>query len=132
MCGAKVGVSLVNGAFLGFAGNVEYDPSVLVRLLGGLPLSLPVELVPLLGQADDTVGGFLRRALGLLGVRADCGSGFSFQGAVCRKVGVIAVRGYADVGVSTLSRVACQLKESASGNLPSTADHVWKLLCKPG
>jgi hypothetical protein len=67
-----VGPSLV----LGFAGNVTNGPSRTDRLLGGRPRSLPVDVVLLLGQADETAGPCRRRERGLEleGVTADCGS----------------------------------------------------------
>jgi hypothetical protein len=56
---------------LGLAGKVEYGPSVVVRLLGGLPLTLPAEKVPLLGQADETAGPCLLLGRADDGVMAD-------------------------------------------------------------
>lgn len=53
-----VGASLV----FGFAGNVEKGPSWIERLLGGLPLSFPVIVLLLAGQALDTAGPCLFRA----------------------------------------------------------------------
>lgn len=47
-----VGASLV----FGFAGKVEKGPSCTERLLGGLPLSFPVGVLALAGQALDTTG----------------------------------------------------------------------------
>ena len=41
---------------LGLAGNVEKGPSCTERLLGGLPLSLPVAVPLLADQALDTAG----------------------------------------------------------------------------
>jgi hypothetical protein len=49
--------SIVGPSFVfGFAGNVTKGPSRTERLLGGLPRSLPVDELLLLGQADDTAG----------------------------------------------------------------------------
>ena len=55
-----VGVSFA----LGLAGNVEKGPSCTERLLGGLPLSLPDAVLVVDGQALETAGPCLRRALG--------------------------------------------------------------------
>lgn len=58
--GVCIGVELrrlMTGAgwVMGLAGNVENGPSATLRLLGGLPRSLP-EAEPLFsGQAEDTV-----------------------------------------------------------------------------
>lgn len=40
----------------GFAGKVEKGPSCTERLLGGLPLSFPVVVLALAGQALETTG----------------------------------------------------------------------------
>ena len=55
---------LIRGASfeLGFAGNVEKGPSCTERLLGGLPLSFPVVVLLLAGQALETAGPCLFRA----------------------------------------------------------------------
>lgn len=47
-----VGASLV----FGLAGKVEKGPSCTDRLLGGLPLSFPVEVLVLPGQALEIAG----------------------------------------------------------------------------
>ena len=86
-----VGISLE----LGFAGNVEKGPSVTERLLGGLPLSFPADVLPLLGHAEETAGPWRRRAR-LFGVMAERGSFASFHKC---PLGVIADCGYADNGV---------------------------------
>lgn len=62
---------------LGFTGKVENGPSVTDLLLGGLPLNLPEEALPLLGQAEETAGPCRRRLL--LGVIAERGSLVSFH-----------------------------------------------------
>ena len=46
---------------LGFAGNVTKGPSLTERLVGGRPRSLPLGVVLLLGQADETAVPCLRR-----------------------------------------------------------------------
>jgi len=79
-----VGISLDPG----FTGNVEKGPSVMDRLLGGLPLSFPEDMPPLLGHAEETAGPWRRRDLDL-GVTAERGSLASFQSCV-RVVGVTA------------------------------------------
>lgn len=69
-----VGVSFM----LGFTGNVEKGPSVTDLLLGGRPLNLPAEALPLLGHADETAGPCRLRRL-LFGVIAERGSLASFH-----------------------------------------------------
>jgi hypothetical protein len=81
----------------GFTGKVEKGPSVTDRLLGGLPRSLPEAALPLLGHADETAGPCRRRDRGLFGVIAERDP--SFQKLVLFEEGVIADRGYADIGV---------------------------------
>jgi hypothetical protein len=67
---------------------VEKGPSVMERLFGGLPLSLPEDMPPLLGHAEETAGPCRRRTR-VLGVTADRGSFASLQRLV-RFVGVTA------------------------------------------
>lgn len=57
----------------GFAGNVTYGPSRIERLLGGRPLSFPVDVLLLVDHADETAGPCRRRErdLALDGVTAD-------------------------------------------------------------
>jgi hypothetical protein len=87
------------------AGNAENGPSTLApRLIGGLPLVLPVAPMPPLRQADETTLAPCRLLADLAfeGVRADLGS--SAQKAFLVE-GVIADCGigYADIGVCTIS-----------------------------
>jgi hypothetical protein len=66
--------SIVGASFVfGFAGKVTNGPSLTLRLLGGLPLSLPFAVVFVLGHALDTAGPCrrLRPLLALDGVIAD-------------------------------------------------------------
>ena len=60
----------------GFAGKVTKGPSLIERLLGGRPRSLPVEGPLLVDHAADTAGPCRRRERDLVldGVTADCGS----------------------------------------------------------
>ena len=84
---------LIDGTSLlpGLAGNVENGPSVTFLFVGGLPRSLPVDELPLLGHAEDTAGPCLRRARVLFGVIADRDP--SFHISIRFVDGVIAERG---------------------------------------
>ncbi len=55
-CAVGVATLIMEASLVfGLAGNVEKGPSCTERLLGGLPLSFPVELLVLPGQALEMV-----------------------------------------------------------------------------
>lgn len=115
-CRLIVGTSLLPG----LAGNVENGPSVTFLLVGGRPRSLPVDELPLLGHADDTAGPCLRRTRGLFGVIAEREPSFHIS---IRFEGVIAERGYADMGVCASSGCVQRKLSKDGGALISAADH---------
>jgi hypothetical protein len=97
---AWLGFGVGNSEPFGFAGNVENGPFCVVRWFAGRPLTLPVEELDTVGQAEDTAGA-RRRLFGILspeaGVIAERGS-LGKTASESRNLGVIADCGYCTDG----------------------------------